>query len=166
MAPRLRDMRDEGAPPSGRVAGKRAEGEMGVLREFREFALKGNVLDLAVGIVIGAAFGRIVESFVNDVLMPPLGLLAGQVDFSNLFVVLKSGAAPGPYASLQAAKQAGAVTINYGLFVNAVVAFTIVAFAVFLLVRSVNRLRREQPAAAEPEEIRLLREIRDALRAR
>ncbi|HWP99525.1 MAG TPA: large conductance mechanosensitive channel protein MscL [Vicinamibacterales bacterium] len=139
---------------------------MGLLQEFREFALKGNVLDLAIGIVIGAAFGRIVESFVADILMPPLGLLAGQVDFSNLFVVLEPGAVPGPYPSVQAAKQAGAVTINYGLFANAVVTFTIVAFAVFLLVRSVNRLRRERPAAAEPEDIRLLREIRDALRAR
>jgi len=139
---------------------------MGLLQEFREFALKGNVLDLAIGIVIGAAFGRIVESFVADILMPPLGLLAGQVDFSNLFVVLGPGAVPGPYPSVQAAKQAGAVTINYGLFATAVVTFTIVAFAVFLLVRSVNRLRRERPAAAEPEDIRLLREIRDALRAR
>lgn len=137
-----------------------------MLKEFREFAVKGNVIDLAIGIVIGAAFGRIVQSFVDDILMPPLGLLLGRADFSQLFVVLREGLAPGPYASVQAAKAAGAVTLNYGQFVNTIVSFVIVAFAVFLLVRTINRLRREEPPPppAPPEEVMLLREIRDSLR--
>jgi len=122
-----------------------------MLKEFREFAMRGNVVDMAVGIIIGAAFGTIVSSLVNDVIMPPIGLLLGNVDFSNLFVVLKDGAAPGSYASLAAAKAAGAVSLNVGVFINAVINFVIVAFAVFLLIRSINKLRKAPaPAPAEP----------------
>ena len=123
-----------------------------MLKEFKEFAMRGNVIDMAVGIIIGAAFGTIVASLVSDIIMPPIGLLLGNVDFSNLFAVLKEGAkAPGPYASVATAKAAGAVTINYGIFINTIISFILIAFAVFLLVRSINRLRTvEQPAAAEP----------------
>ncbi len=119
-------------------------------KEFKEFAVRGNVMDMAVGIVIGAAFGAIVSSFVADVIMPPIGLLLGKVDFSNLFVVLKAGTAPGPYETLAAAKQAGAVTLNVGLFINTVISFLIIAWAVFLVVKQVNRLKKkaEAPAAA------------------
>jgi len=118
-----------------------------MLKEFKEFAMRGNVIDMAVGIIIGAAFGTIVTSLVADVLMPPIGLLLGNIDFANLFIVLKEGAkAAGPYASLAAAKAAGAVTINYGFFINTVISFVIVAFAVFLLVRSINRLKRQEQA--------------------
>jgi large conductance mechanosensitive channel len=113
-------------------------------KEFREFAAKGNALDLAVGVVIGAAFGKIVASLVSDVLMPPLGLLVGHVDFSNLFVTLGSG----HFDTLAQAKAAGAVTLNYGVFLDTILQFLIVAFAVFLLVRQMNRLRRPAPAAA------------------
>jgi len=119
---------------------------MKMLKEFKEFAMKGNVLDMAVGIIIGAAFGTIVNSLVQDVIMPPIGLLLGNVDFSNIFVVLKEGKVAGPYASMAAAKTAGAVTINFGVFVNTIISFLIVAFAVFLLVRTVNRLRRQEEA--------------------
>ena len=135
-------------------------------KEFREFAARGSVVDLAIGIVIGAAFGRIVQSFVDDILMPPIGLALGRADFSELFVVLREGAAPAPYATRAVAKAAGAVTLNYGQFVNTLVSFVIVAFAVFLLVKAINRLRREEPAAPPPpaEEVLLLREIRDSLR--
>lgn len=118
-----------------------------MLKEFKAFAMRGNVVDMAVGIIIGAAFGGIVKSLVDDVIMPPIGLLLGNVDFSNLFVVLKEGATAGPYASVAVAKAAGAVTLNYGIFVNAVVSFTIVAFAVFLLIRTLNRLQREEAPA-------------------
>jgi large conductance mechanosensitive channel len=137
-----------------------------MLKEFKAFAMRGNVVDMAVGIIIGAAFGSIVKSLVDDVIMPPIGLLLGNVDFSNLFVVLKEGATAAPYTSVAAAKAAGAVTLNYGLFVNAVVSFTIVAFAVFLLIRTINRLKTEEPAApaATPEDVLLLREIRDSLK--
>jgi large conductance mechanosensitive channel len=141
-----------------------------MLKEFKEFAVKGNMLDIAVGIIIGAAFGRIVDSLVKDVIMPPIGLVLGNVDFANLFFVLSSGAKPGPYLTVEAAQQSGAVTINYGMFINNVVSFLIVAFAVFLLVKGVNRLRRQEAAApppvpaAPPEEVALLREIRDALK--
>jgi large conductance mechanosensitive channel len=122
-----------------------------MFKEFKEFAMRGNVVDMAVGIIIGAAFGTIVQTLVKDVLMPPIGLLLGNVDFSNLFVVLKGGAAGAPYASLADAQKAGAVTINYGLFVNAIISFLIVAFAVFMLVRGINQLKREKEAApAEP----------------
>lgn len=120
---------------------------MSVLKEFKEFAVKGNVIDLAVGVVIGGSFGTIVKSLVDDIIMPPIGLLVGNVDFSNLFVVLKEGTKQSaPYVSIAAAKQAGAVTLNLGLFINALVSFTIVAFAIFMLVKAVNRLKRE-PAA-------------------
>lgn len=121
---------------------------MGMIKEFREFAVKGNVVDMAVGIIIGAAFGTIVQSLVNDVIMPPIGLLLGNVDFSSLFIVLREGAAAGPYATPAVAKAAGAVTLNYGLFINTVISFLIVAFAVFMLIRVINRLKREQPAPA------------------
>ena len=122
-----------------------------MLKEFKEFAMRGNVVDMAVGIIIGAAFGQIITSLVNDVLMPPIGLLLGNVDFSNLFIVLKEGTATGPYASLADAQVAGAVTLNYGLFVNTIISFVIVAFAVFLLIRSINRLQRQEEAPpAEP----------------
>lgn len=138
-----------------------------MFREFREFAMRGNVVDLAVGIIIGAAFGKIVDSLVKDVIMPPIGLLLGNVDFSNLFLLLKPGATPGPYATVDAAQKAGAVTVNYGMFLNNVITFVIVAFAVFVLVRAINRMRKPPPAAAPvlSEEVVVLREIRDTLRA-
>jgi len=117
-----------------------------MLKEFKEFAMKGNVLDMAVGIVIGAAFGTIVASLVADVIMPPIGLLLGNVDFSNLFLVLKEGKTAGPYASLAAAKAAGAVSMNIGVFLNTVINFIILAFAIFLLVRNVNKLKRQEQA--------------------
>ena len=125
---------------------------MGMVKEFKEFAMRGNVVDMAVGIIIGGAFGTIVKSLVDDVLMPPIGLLLGGIDFSNFFLVLKQGAkAAIPYAALAEAKAAGAVTVNYGLFLNAVISFLIVAFAVFMLVRSINVLRRQEEAPpAEP----------------
>lgn len=119
-----------------------------MLKDFKEFAMRGNVVDMAVGIIIGASFGGIVKSLVDDVLMPPIGMLLGNVDFSNLYFVLKDGATtPGPYAALVEAKKAGAVTINYGVFVNAVISFIIVAFAVYLLVHSLNKLKKEEPPA-------------------
>jgi large conductance mechanosensitive channel len=117
-----------------------------MLKEFKEFAMKGNVLDMAVGIIIGAAFGTIIGSLVADVIMPPIGLLLGNVDFSNLFLVLKEGKVAGPYASLAAAKAAGAVSINIGVFINTVINFIIVAFAIFLLIRNVNRMKRKEEA--------------------
>jgi large conductance mechanosensitive channel len=138
-----------------------------MIKEFREFAVRGNVVDMAVGIIIGAAFGKIVESLVKDLIMPPIGLLLGKVDFTNLFVVMREGAQAGPYLSVEAAQKAGAVTFNYGLFINTVISFVIVAFAVFLLIRAINRMKRaeqEKPPAAPAEEIVLLREIRDSLK--
>jgi large conductance mechanosensitive channel len=120
-----------------------------MLKEFKEFAMRGNVVDMAVGIIIGAAFGSIVSSLVADVIMPPIGLLLGNVDFSNLFVTLKEGATAGPYASVAQAKAAGAVTLNYGLFVNAIISFLIVAFAVFVLIRSINKLKQPEVKPAE-----------------
>lgn len=122
------------------------------INEFKKFAMRGNVIDMAVGIIIGAAFGKIVDSLVKDVIMPPIGLLLGRVDFTNLFVLLKDGSIPGPYASLDAAQKAGAVTLNLGLFVNAVISFTIVAFAVFILIKAINELQAKmlkQEAAEE-----------------
>ena len=122
-----------------------------MLKEFKEFAMRGNVVDMAVGIIIGGAFGTIVKSLVSDVMMPPIGLLLGGVDFSDLFLTLKDGAAAGPYATLDMAQKAGAVTISYGLFINAVISFLIVAFAVFLLIKGLNKLQREkEQPAAEP----------------
>ena len=124
---------------------------MAMIKEFKEFAVKGNVVDMAVGIIIGGAFGTIVKSLVADVIMPPIGLLLGNVDFSELFLVLKSGGTAGPYMTLAEAQKAGAVTINYGLFLNAVISFLIVAFAVFMLIRAVNKMKREEVAPpAEP----------------
>jgi large conductance mechanosensitive channel len=126
-----------------------ARKEENVLQEFKEFALRGNVLDLAIAVIIGAAFGSIINSFVSDILMPPIGLLLGNTDFSNLFINLSGGR----YESLAAAQQAGAVTINYGVFVNTVIDFVIIAFALFLIVRQVNRLQRrkkeEEPTTKE-----------------
>jgi large conductance mechanosensitive channel len=120
-----------------------------MLKEFKAFAMRGNVLDLAVGIIIGGAFGTIVKSLVDDVIMPPIGLALGNVDFADLFLLLKAGAkAAPPYATLAEAQAAGAVTVNYGVFVNAVITFLIVAFAVFLLVRAANRLQPQEAAAA------------------
>ncbi len=120
-----------------------------MLKEFKEFAMRGNVVDMAVGIIIGAAFGTIVKSLVADVIMPPIGLLLSNVDFSNLFIVLKQGATAGPYATIAEAQKAGAVTINYGMFANTVISFIIVAFAVFLLIRAINKLQREEEAPPE-----------------
>ena len=121
-----------------------------MLDEFKKFAMRGNVVDMAVGIIIGGAFGTIVKSLVSDVIMPPIGLLLGGVDFSDLFITLKEGTTAGPYATLAAAQAAGAVTIGYGLFINAVISFLIVAFAVFLLIKVINRMQAEKPA--EPTE--------------
>ena len=139
-----------------------------MLKEFKEFAMRGNVLDMAVGIIIGAAFGTIVTSFVNDVIMPPIGLALGGVDFTNLFVVLRDGTkAAGPYASLADAKAAGAVTLNYGLFANSIVSFLIVAFAIFMVVKGANSLKKKQAEAPAPTpDQKLLTEIRDILKAR
>jgi large conductance mechanosensitive channel len=118
--------------------------------EFKKFVLRGNVLDLAVAVIIGAAFGAIVKSLVDDILMPPIGLLLGRVDFSNLFIVLRRGEVAGPYGTLAAAQEAGAVTMNYGLFVNTIISFLIIALAIFLVVRLANRLQREEAAAPAP----------------
>ena len=140
---------------------------MGLAQEFKTFAVRGNMVDLAVGVVIGAAFTTIINSLVTDILMPPLGLLFGNVDFNDYFLVLRGG---GPYPTLEAAKMAGAVTLNYGLFINALINFVIVAIALFLIIRQINRMRAPQPAAAAPpppaEDVVLLREIRDLLKAR
>ena len=139
-----------------------------MLREFKEFIARGNVIDLAVGVIIGAAFGAITKSVVDDLVMPILGLIVGKVDFSNLFVTLSPGKLAGPAATLAEAKAAGAVTLNYGLFINVVINFMLIAFAVFLIVKSVNRARmkmvREAPVAPPPDEVLLLREIRDELK--
>ena len=145
-----------------------------MLKEFKDFAVKGNVVDMAVGIIIGGAFGTIVKSLVDDVIMPPIGLLLGGVDFSDLFITLAQGTVAGPYATLAAAKEAGAVTINYGVFINALISFLIVAFAVFMVVRSFNRLKKKEEAveAVPPPppppsaEESLLAEIRDLLKSR
>lgn len=120
-----------------------------MLQEFKQFAMRGNVVDMAVGIIIGGAFGTIVKSLVNDVIMPPIGLMLGGVDFSDLFATLKEGAVAGPYTTLAAAQEAGAVTISYGLFINSVISFLIVAFAVFLLIKSINKLQAQPPAPDE-----------------
>lgn len=139
---------------------------MSILSEFREFAVKGNVVDMAVGIIIGGAFGTIVTSLVNDIIMPPVGLLLGGVDFSSIMTVLKGD---GAYASPEAAKAAGAVTINWGLFINSVISFLIVAWALFMVIKAINRLKtqfeekQEEAAAAPPQEVVLLGEIRDIL---
>ncbi len=139
-----------------------------MLKEFKEFAVKGNMIDMAVGIIMGAAFGTIVSSLVADVIMPPIGLAMGGVDFSNMFATLQEGTkAIGAFSSLAEAKAAGAVTLNYGVFINACVSFLIVALSIFMLVKGVNTLKREQPAAAPagptPDQA-LLTEIRDLLK--
>ena len=136
-----------------------------MFQEFRKFAMRGSVIDLAVGVVIGAAFTAIVNSLVKDIIMPPIGLVLGGVDFSNFFVVLKGSHAVG---SLKAAQDANAVTINYGQFINTIINFLIVAFVLFLVVRWLNRLTtpKNVPAAMVPEEVQVLREIRDLLKAR
>lgn len=142
-----------------------------MFKEFKEFAIKGNMLDLAIAVVVGGAFGAIVNSLVKDIIMPPLGLLLGKLDFSNLFWVMKEGTPAGPYMTVEQAAKAGAVTLNYGPFVNTIVNFLIVASAMFAVVKSVNKLRREQPAPApapaEPTKTEaLLEEIRDILKAK
>jgi len=122
-----------------------------MLKEFKEFAMRGNVIDMAVGIIIGAAFGLIVKSLVADVLMPPIGILLGNVDFSNLFIVIKEGSTPGPFETLTAAKDSGAVVISYGVFFNTVISFIIVAFAIFMVIRNINKLKKKEEAPpAEP----------------
>ena len=133
-----------------------------MLKEFRDFIAKGNVIDLAVAVIIGAAFGAIVTSLVNDIIMPPIGLLLGGVDFANLFIDLSGEG----YATLAAAQEAGAATINYGLFINAIINFLIVAFVIFLIIRSINKQKEEATAAppAPSAEEKLLAEIRDLLR--
>jgi large conductance mechanosensitive channel len=140
----------------------------GMFQEFKTFAMRGNAIDLAVGVVIGAAFASIVNSLVKDIINPPLGLALGGMDFSNFFVVLKGA---GTYPTLKAAQDAGAVTVSYGLFINAVINFVIVAFALFLIVRQINRLTAPKPAAPgepppPPEDVQLLREIRDLLKTK
>jgi large conductance mechanosensitive channel len=139
-----------------------------MIKEFKDFAMRGNVVDMAVGIIIGAAFGTIVASFVGDIMMPILGLFAGGVDFSNQFLLLKEGATPGPYPSLAAAKEAGAVTLAYGVLINTIVNFLIVAFALFLLIKAVNTMKKQEAAAppAPSAETVLLMEIRDLLARR
>ena len=141
---------------------------MSMIKEFKEFAMRGNVVDMAVGIIIGGAFGLIVSSLVADIIMPPIGLVLGNVDFTDLFAILKEGTPPGPYPSLEAAKAAGAVTINYGLFINRVISFIIVAFAVFMLIKAINTMRKREEAApaAPPKQEVLLAEIRDILKSR
>ena len=119
-----------------------------MFKEFKEFAMRGNVVDMAVGIVIGVAFGGIVNSFVADVIMPPIGLVLGSVDFSSLFLVLKEGKVAGPYESLAIAKAAGAVTLNYGVFFNTIISFLIITLAVFLLIRNINRMKKKEEAPA------------------
>ena len=142
------------------------------IKEFKDFVQRGNVVDMAVGIVIGAAFGTVVKSFVQNVLMPPIGLLLGGTDFSNLFILLKEGTKPGPYPTLKAAQEAGATVLAYGQWINDIVNFLIVAFAIFLVIKGMNALNRKKEAEAPaappepPEEIKLLREIRDALKGR
>ncbi|MCC6477056.1 large-conductance mechanosensitive channel protein MscL [bacterium] len=140
-----------------------------MFKEFKDFAMKGNVLDMAVGIIMGAAFGPIIGKLVDGILMPPLGLLLGNVDFTNIFLVLKDGASPGPYASLAAAKGAGAVVMAWGEWFNTIITFLITAFAVFMLVKGANSARRKQEAApaappAPPKSEVLLEEIRDLLK--
>ena len=139
-----------------------------MLKEFKEFAMRGNVMDMAVGVIIGAAFGKIITSLVNDVMMPPIGLLMGNMDFSNLFLNLSGG----DYTSVAAAEAAGAPIVKYGDFINTVLDFTIVAFVIFMVIRSLNKLKRKQEAAPPPAppppsaEVKLLTEIRDALQQR
>lgn len=141
-----------------------------MMEEFKKFIMRGNVLDMAVGIVIGAAFGTIVKSLVEDLIMPPVGLLMGGIDFTNIYTVIKEGASAAPYATLEAAKEAGAITVNWGLFLNTIISFLIVAFAIFMVVRGVNKMQEAAMKAEEEEESEppvqevLLGEIRDLLK--
>ena len=143
-----------------------------MLKEFQEFALRGNLVDMAIGITVGVAFGTLAASFVGDVFTPPLGLVLGGVDFGNMFIVLREGAkAAGPYASVAAARQAGAVTLNYGLFINSAINFLIVAFVMFMVIKVMNRLKKQEAAAPAPPpgptlDQTLLMEIRDVLKRR
>ena len=137
-----------------------------MLKEFKEFAMRGNVMDMAIGIIIGVAFGVIIKSLVADVIMPPIGLLLGNMDFSDMYLTLKEGTTAGPYASLAAAKEAGAVVMSWGVFVNTIINFLIVAFSIFVVVRVMNNLKKkeeEKPAAPPKQEV-LLEEIRDLLK--
>ncbi len=137
-----------------------------MFKEFKEFAMKGSLVDMATGIIIGAAFGTVVTSLVDDILMPPIGMMMGGVDFSNLFVVIKEGATSAPYATVEAAANAGAVTVNYGMFINNIISFIVVALAIFFVIKAVNKAKRaEEEAPAEPpaNEV-LLAEIRDLLK--
>ncbi len=138
---------------------------MSIIKEFKEFAVKGNMVDLAVAVIIGAAFGKIVDSLVKDMIMPAIGLLLGGVDFSNLFITLSSGT----YATLAEAEKAGAAVLKYGMFMQTVVDFLIIAWVVFVVIKAINRMKRAEPApapepAVTPEEVLLLREIRDAVK--
>ena len=139
-----------------------------MLKEFKDFAMRGNVIDLAVAVIIGAAFGKIVTSLVNDIVMPPIGLLLGGADFTDLFITLRGGS----FESLAAAQEAGAVTLNYGLFANTVIQFLVIAFSIFIVIRQINKLKQKQDAEeaaappAPPREEVLLEEIRDLLKAR
>jgi large conductance mechanosensitive channel len=140
-----------------------------VLKEFRDFAMKGNLVDMAVGLTLGTAFGALAGSFVTDIFSPPLGLLLGGLDFSNMFVVLREGAVAGPYASLELAREAGAVALSYGMFINAAINFTIIALAMFVVVKAMNNLKRQEAAAPAPPpeptpDQKLLAEIRDLLK--
>lgn len=140
-----------------------------MFKEFKEFAMRGNVIDLAVGVVIGAAFGKIVDSLVKDIIMPPIGMLVGKVDFANIFIVMNEGKIPGPYSTLVDAQKAGAVTFNLGMFINQLISFIIIAFAIFLLIKMINKLQHKNDPvpdtpAPTPEDIELLREIRDLLK--
>lgn len=144
---------------------------MGIIKEFKEFAVKGNMIDLAVGVVIGAAFGSVVASFVADIVTPPVGLLMGKVNFQDMFVVLSEGTSQPDGPTLEAARAAGQVTLNYGLFINAIVNFLLVGFAIFFVIKAINKMKREAPPAppAPPEptaEEKLLGEIRDLLKAK
>ncbi|MGH7573406.1 MAG: large-conductance mechanosensitive channel protein MscL [Gemmatimonadota bacterium] len=121
-------------------------------KEFKEFALTGSVMDMAIGIIIGAAFSPIVKSLVDDIIMPPIGLLLGGVDFTNLFAVAREGSPAGPYATLEAAKAASAVTVNYGVFINTIITFLIIAFAIFLMIKMINRWRAEEPEETNTRE--------------
>lgn len=139
-----------------------------MLKEFRDFAVKGNVVDMAVGVIIGGAFGKIVSSLVDDVIMPPIGALLGNMDFSDLFLVIKDGPnAAAPYQTLAQAVESGAIILKYGSFINTVISFLIVAFSIFLVIRQLNKLKKEAPPAPAPgpsEETKLLMEIRDLLK--
>jgi large conductance mechanosensitive channel len=131
---------------------KTKEKSTGFIQEFKDFAMRGNIIDMAIGVIIGIAFGAIVTSIVNDIIMPPVGLLLGKVDFSNLFAVLKEGSTASPYLSLAAAKAAGAVTLNYGIFINTIISFIIIALVMFLIVKSINKTKKkeiEKPAAVK-----------------